>query len=103
MIFPAIFQLAVYNNNTIPLNQKVMGGKQGNMIQQIVSVATLFLPIGIEQLCVWIMGPTWGYLPMIILGIAGVATHKLWLYNIYTRFMKRRYINMEGFRASRNS
>ncbi len=103
VIFPAIFQLAVYNNNTIPLNQKVMGGKQGNMIQQIVSVVTLFLPIGIEQLFVWIMGPTWGYLPMIILGIIGVATHKLWLYNIYTRFMKRRHINMEGFRASRNS
>ncbi len=102
VIYPCVFQLAVYNNNTIPLNQKVMG-KQGNMIQQIVSMVVLFLPIGIEQLSVLLMGPVWGYMPMILLGIIGVATHKMWLHNIYTRFMKRRYINMEGFRASRNS
>lgn len=29
------------------------------------------------------------------------ATHNLWIKNIYNRFMKRRYDNMEGFRDSR--
>lgn len=102
VLTPLIFQLAVYNNNTIPLNQKLMG-KQGNATQQIVSVVILFLPIGLEYLCVWIMGPVWGYTPMIVLGIIGVAIHPFWLRNIYKRFMQRRYINMENFRASRNS
>lgn len=102
VIYPGVFQLAVYNNNTLPLNQKVTG-KQGNATQQIVSMVVLFLPIGLEKICVWIMGPVWGYVPMIILGLTGIVTHKIWLRNIYVRFMKRRYINMEGYRASRNS
>lgn len=102
VIYPGVFQLAVYNNNTLPLNQKLTG-KQGNATQQIVSMVVLFLPIGLEKLGVWIMGPVWGYMPMIALGLAGIATHKLWLRNIYKRFMQRRYINMEGYRASRNS
>ena len=48
-------------------------------------------------------GPVWGYMPLILLGIAGIATHRAWLRNIYQRFMLRRFENMEGFRASRNS
>lgn len=102
VIYPGVFQLAVYNNNTMPLNQKVTG-KQGNATQQIVSMVVLFLPIGLEKICVWIMGPVWGYVPMIVLGLTGIVTHKIWLRNIYVRFMNRRYINMEGYRASRNS
>ena len=102
VIYPGVFQLAVYNNNTLPLNQKVTG-KQGNASQQIVSMVVLFLPIGLEKICVWIMGPVWGYVPMIVLGLTGIVTHKIWLRNIYVRFMNRRYINMEGYRASRNS
>ena len=35
-------------------------------------------------------------------GIVGLALHKKWLANTYRRFMQRRYVNMEGFRASRN-
>ena len=102
IIYPGVFQLAVYNNNTLPLNQKLTG-KQGNATQQIVAMVVLFLPIGLERLSVWLMGPVWGYTPMMALGLAGICTHKIWLRNIYKRFMNRRYVNMEGFRASRNS
>lgn len=102
IIYPGVFQLAVYNNNTLPLNQKLTG-KQGNATQQIVAMVVLFLPIGLERLSVWLMGPVWGYAPMMALGLAGICTHKIWLRNIYKRFMNRRYVNMEGFRASRNS
>ena len=66
-------------------------------------MVVLFLPIGLERLSVWLMGPVWGYAPMMALGLAGICTHKIWLRNIYKRFMNRRYVNMEGFRASRNS
>lgn len=101
VLYPAIFQLAVYNKESIPLNQKITG-KQGNTTQQIVSMVILFLPIGFEKISVLILGEVGGYIVLIALGIAGIATHKIWLRNIYNRFMKRRYINMEGFRASRN-
>jgi len=52
---------------------------------------------------VLLLGPVWGYIPLIMLGLIGLATHRIWLRNIYHRLMLRRYENMEGFRASRNS
>ncbi len=100
VLYPLIFQMAVYNNLTLPLNQKLLG-KQGNTMQQIVSVAILFLPILLEKGCVLLLGDVWGYVVLIVLGVAGICTHKLWIRNIYTRLMARRYINMDGFRASR--
>lgn len=100
VLFPAMFQMAVYNKESLPLNQKLTG-KQGNTIQQIIAMCALFLPIAIEKLSVLLLGEIWGYMVMIVLGLIGIATHRMWLRNIYNRFMARRHINMEGFRASR--
>ena len=102
VVVPLLFQLAVYNNNTLPLNAKITGSKQGNTMQQIVSMVALFVPIGVENLGRLAFGPTWGYAPMVLLGIVGIATMPLWLRNTYQRMMARRYVNMEGFRATRN-
>ena len=102
VIYPILFQMAVYNKDTFPLNQKITG-KQGNTMQQIISTAILFIPIAIEKLATLALGAPWGYVLLMCLGIIGIATHKIWLMNIYQRFMARRYTNMEGFRASRNS
>lgn len=100
IMFPGLFQLAVYNSDTLPLNQK-MTAKTSNWIQQVISIAVLFTPILLTQLLETIFGDIWGYIILIILGTIGIATHKIWIRNIYQRFMKRRYKNMEGFRASR--
>jgi hypothetical protein len=94
--------MAVYNKDTFPLNQKLTG-KQGNTMQQILSMVILFLPIGIEKLATLLLGDPWGFILLAVLGLAGIITHKMWLRNIYNRFMARRYINMEGFRATRNA
>ena len=102
VLYPIVFQLAVYNKDTFSLNQKLTG-KQGNSVQQILSMVILFLPIGIEKLATLLLGDPWGFILLMCMGIAGVLTHKIWLKNIYKRFMVRRYINMEGFRATRNS
>ena len=101
VLYPCVFQMAVYNKNTLPMNVKLTGGNQGTMMQSIISMIVLFLPIAIEKVSVLLLGPTWGYMPLIALGIIGISTHRLWLRNIYHRFMLRRYVNMEGFRASR--
>lgn len=102
VVVPMLFQLAVYNNNTLPLNTKLTGSKQGNTMQQIVSMVALFVPIGVENLGRVCLGPVWGYVPMMALGVAGIATMPVWLRFTYRRMMARRYINMEGFRATRN-
>lgn len=101
VLYPLIFQMAVYNNSTLPLNQKLLG-KQGNTMQQIISIVILFLPILLEKVCVLLLGDVWGYVLLIAMGTIGICTHKLWLRNVYNRLMIRRYINMDGFRSSRN-
>ena len=102
VLYPLFFQMAVYNNNTLPMNQKLTG-KQATTAQNIFSMLIFFLPIGLEKAATAILGEPWGYIFLAILGIAGIVTHQYWLRNVYKRFMVRRYKNMEGFRASRNS
>lgn len=101
IIYAGLFQLAVYNRETLPLNVKVTGQK-GNTQQQIASMVMIFLPVGIEQVCSFLVGQTPTHLFMTGLGLVGIATHRHWIGNIYKRFMKRRHYNMEGMRASRN-
>ena len=102
VLYPMFFQMAVYNNNTLPMNSKITS-KQGNTAQQIISTVIFFLPLGLERAATALLGEPWGYILLAVLGLAGIATHRLWLRNVYQRFMARRYKNMEGFRASRNS
>ena len=102
VLYPLFFQMAVYNNNTLPMNTKITG-KQGNTAQQVLSFVIFFLPIGLEKAATALLGAPWGYIFLALLGIAGIVTHHYWLRNVYQRFMARRYKNMEGFRASRNS
>ena len=101
VLYPCFFQMAVYNKDTLPLNQKITA-KQANTMQQIVTLVAMFLPILIEKIAILILGNPGGYFALIAMGLVGLATHKIWLRNIYTRMMQRRYVNMEGFRATRN-
>lgn len=102
VLYPLMFQMAAYNKETLPLNAK-LGTKSGNGTQNIISMVIMFLPILIERLSVTLLGDPWGYILLILFGIVGVATHRMWLRFTYQRFMNRRYSNMEGFRATRKS
>ena len=101
VLYPICFQMAVYNKETLPLNQKLTS-RQGNWVQQVTSIVMLFLPIAVEKLFTLLLGNPWGFVMLALLGVAGLSAHKWWLRTIYNRFMLRRYVNMEGFRASRN-
>ena len=102
-----MFQLAVYNNTTIDLNNKVTGknNMRGSKTQVIMSFAALFLPMFIMYGLVVAFGDNKVGAPlvMLVLGLVGTALHPLWLRNIYKRFLARRYENMEGFRSTRKS
>ena len=97
-----IFQLAVYNKQTLPLQQKVTGkGNLENGQQIAIELFALFGPgiiIGVGYL---IAGVTATYIFMCVLGLIFMATNHLWLRNIYNRMMKRRYENIEGFHDTR--
>lgn len=100
-ILPFLFQLAVYNNNTIKLNEVMTRSGQSNKNQMICSMVALFVPMGIMYFFISMFGTNIGSTIIFVLGLIGVALHNVWLGNIYKRFMKRRYENMSNFRATR--
>ena len=98
-----IFQLAVYNKQTIPLQLKVTAkGNFENGMQLFIELFAFFGPILITGLGYLLVGLTYTYIILCVIGLAFIATHHLWIRNIYNRMMKRRYENIEGFINTRD-
>ncbi len=100
-IYALLFQMAVYNNQTASLNNIVIGKDINNRYQALVAAIATLSPILLYYLFTWIFGETTGLIILLLAGIVITCLHPLWLRNIYQRFMKRRYINIEGFRNTR--
>lgn len=98
-----LFQMVIYAKQTIPLNEKFIskGGIENNYIPMVTQIATLIIPNIIAKSVQVMFGETATYVFMIFVGLAFIVTSKLWLRNIYNRFMARRYVNLEHFRATR--
>lgn len=101
--FFLLFQLAVYNKQTIPLNEKFIakGSVENNYFAVAASFAAFTFPMILVNILQNLLSKDMSYIVMFLIGLSFIATHRLWLRNIYNRLMKRRYINMESFRASR--
>ena len=98
-----IFQLAVYNKQTIPLQLKVTAkGNFENGMQIIIELLALFGPVVITGLGYLLVGLTYTYIFMCVVGLAFILTHHIWIRNIYNRMMKRRYENISGFINTRD-
>ncbi len=97
-----IFQLAVYNKQTLPLQQKVTAkGNFENGMQIVIEMVALFGPGIIAAVGFALVGETYTYLFMLVLGLCFIVTHPFWIRNIYSRMMQRRYDNLEGFHSTR--
>ncbi len=96
-----LLQMAVYNNTTMPLNEKFMGkgGMENSYVQILLSFAVFIVPIALVQLLETAFPASVAWSVMGVIGLAGLATHRLWLRNIYRRMMARKYKNMEAFHA----
>lgn len=101
-IYFMLFQMAVYNKQTLPLNEKITGKNQmDNKWQIIVSMVGMFAPVIMVSLLQLIFSHTVAYWILLIIGLAFTLTEAYWLRNIYRRMMTRRYQNLEGFHATR--
>ena len=97
-----IFQLAVYNKQTLPLQQRITGkGNFENGMQLIIELVAMVSPVVIVSIGYLLVGFTYTYLFMCALGLAFIVTAPRWLHNVYRRMMQRRYENLEGFHSSR--
>jgi len=101
--FFLLMQTAIYNKQTMPLNTKFIskGSVETNYWQIIISIVVLFVPVVIIVALLALFERNTAYLIMMAIGIAFMLTNSLWIRNIYNRLMKRRYENMESFRATR--
>ena len=98
-----LFQAAVYNRQTIPLNEKLTtkGGLDGNYIQMAIMAGLFIIPNAIVGILQNFFSDNVAYSIMFTIGLVFTATNRLWLHNIYNRIMKRKYILLESFIASR--
>ena len=101
-VYCMLFQMAVYNKQTLPLNEKITGKNQmENKWQAIVSISSMFGPVVVVFLLQAIFDEQTAYWLLFIVGVAFTLTEQYWMRHIYRRMMRRRYDNLEGFRASR--
>ena len=101
-IYLLLFQMAVYNKQTLPLNEKLTGKNQmENKWQIIVSMTTMFAPYIIFSLLQLVFSADAAYWILFVIGVAITLTEPYWLRNIYRRMMARRYENLEGFHSTR--
>ncbi len=102
LLYFVMFQLAVYNKQTLPLDQKITGKAQvENGIQLVFELTAMFLPIILVSVLLLLFDDTTCYIILIVIGTLFTVTHPLWIRNVYVRMMKRKYENLEGFYASR--
>ncbi|MDR3251492.1 MAG: DUF5687 family protein [Tannerella sp.] len=100
-VYCLIFQNAVFNKQHFDLFDKGMWnwkGQSGNML--VISMITMFMPVVFVLIIRAIFGNDAAYYFMLITGLAFTLTSKYWLAWTYNRFLRRRYKNMEGFRAN---
>ena len=97
-----IFQLAVYNKQTLPLQEKVTAkGNFENGMQLAIEMVALLGPVIITGVGYVLVGLTKTYIFMCVLGLGFIVAHPWWIRNIYKRMMNRRYENLEGFHSTR--
>ena len=101
VVFPFLFQMAVYNNSTISLTEKMTRNNANTKMQLIVAVVALFVPMLIIYILLLLFSVSVSSIIIFIIGVLGIALTPQWMRNIYKRFMKRRYANMSGFRSTR--
>lgn len=100
-IYFIFFQLAVYNKQTVGLNEKVTARQTGTALQTIINFTGIGLPLGFYITFSNLFGETTAHVALLCIGACFILASPIWIKNVYMRFMKRRYKNMEGFRDSR--
>lgn len=101
VIYFCFFQLAVYNKQTIPLNEKLTGRQSNSAIQMVINFGSFGIPLILYSVLTAFLSPNTTYIILLLTGIAFTLASPLWIRNVYLRFMQRRYENMAGFRDSR--
>ncbi len=103
VIYPLLFLRAPYNAASRALHRHRRVRASLSWPHGLIAMAVLSLPIAMERAARWLLGDVWGCAALMLLGLAGIACHRLWLAWVARRFMQRRHTLAEGFRTTRQS
>lgn len=97
-------QLAVYNTQTAPLNQKITGKTmvENSWVIIIIEILAFALPIILTRFLCFFSCENTTYILLTLIGTIFIITHKIWIRNIYDRLNARKYSNIESMIATRN-
>ncbi len=97
-----LFQLAVWNKQTLPLNDKITGKNQfENKLQLIIELVVFFVPVALVLILQALFNEEVSFIVMIVIGLAFTLANPYWMRHIYKRMMRHRYENLEGFHSTR--
>ena len=96
-------QLAVYNKQTAPLNQKFIGKTmvENSWIVILIEILAFTMPLLLVKIFTVFASEDTAYIILLVIGLAFIGTHRLWLSNIYKRMNERKYENIEAMMATR--
>lgn len=97
-----IFQIVVYNRKRLDINLKIKPFKAvGSFsVYSLLTIIAFTICVAIIAFIAWLFSNEIACYVMLITGIVFIVTSSLWLQNIYNRFLKRRYENMNCFRGN---
>ncbi len=97
-----LFQLAIWNKTTLPLNDKITGKNQfENKLQLVIELIVFFVPVTLVLILQALFDENVAFIIMIFIGLAFTLANPYWMRNIYKRMMQHRYENLEGFHSTR--
>ena len=97
-------QLAVYNKQTTPLNEKFIGKAmvENSWTMIFIEILAFTMPLLLVKIFTVFASENTAYIILLFIGLAFIGTHRLWLGNIYKRLNKRKYENIEAMMATRS-
>ena len=101
VVYFQLFQLAVYNRQTLPLHEKLTSRQGSSGMQIVIKLAVFGLPLLLYTTLETLWGTTLTNLMFLTAGLAFTLASPRWLNQVCRRFLQRKYENFEGFRESR--
>jgi hypothetical protein len=97
--FNIVFLSGTFNHERIDLNRSLFLNYQGYNTIQIISMGlAIFVPIGFMIITSIYLGEIYGLAILNIISVISLLSSKTWIRLIYRNLLKRKYINLEGYR-----
>lgn len=90
-----LMQIAVYNKQRLPLNEKFIGYTNSNYVTMLLMILAFVIPMFLINVLQNALTERVSWCVMMAIGCGFIATHHLWIKNIYNRIMKNKYSLME--------